>query len=172
MTRLFGRGNGTAPPAFPGERLCAVLPPVSPRILGNLVLPLLLMVKRAALPCGCNGWGAEGAVGVSRNRLLRHSMQRVRRLEHGAQIYVCPHGRTTGGRSVQSSASKHIVQWKEKGAFGAIVLLCGELQSFYWFYFGIGFYEQNLDGHCALSSVPMSWASICFSSFAGFSAII
>ena len=44
------------------------------------------------------------------NNGSRHSMHRFNRLEHGAQIYVCPHGSTTGGRSFNENSSKHTTQ--------------------------------------------------------------
>jgi hypothetical protein len=42
---------------------------------------------------------------------------------------VCPHGKTTGGRSTRSKASKHMMQWKENGAdfFIFIIVLNEEL---------------------------------------------
>ena len=41
-----------------------------------------------------------------------HSMQRFRRFEQGRQTKVCPHGKTTGGRSFKQNSSKQMTQWK------------------------------------------------------------
>ena len=62
------------------------------------------------------------------NNGSRHSIHRFSRLEHGAQIYVCPHGNTTGGRSFRENSSKHTTQLNgttaavtETGDFAAII---------------------------------------------------
>ena len=49
-------------------------------------------------------------------RLILHSVHLSIRLEHGSQMYVCPHGRTTGGRSWALNASTQMTQWNENGA--------------------------------------------------------
>jgi hypothetical protein len=47
---------------------------------------------------------------------VRHSMHLSIRFEQGSQINVCPHGRTTGGRSMRSNELIQITQWNENGA--------------------------------------------------------
>ena len=61
-------------------------------------------------------WGAG-----LRKRLAPHSMHRSILLEHCSQMYVCPHGRTTGGRSKRLNASTQITQRNENGAVALVI---------------------------------------------------
>ncbi len=76
-------------------------------------------------------------------RLVLHSMHLSIRLAQGSQIYVCPHGRTTGGRSSWLNASMHITQWNENGAAEDAILV--------WLV-GINWFE-------VFDSVLLDWSS-------------
>lgn len=49
-------------------------------------------------------------------------MHLSRRFAHCPQTWVCPHGKTTGARSVRLRDSKQITQWNENGALDSAVI--------------------------------------------------